>query len=326
MTTARAHTNIALVKYWGKRSSARNLPATGSLSLTLDRFYTTTSVSLDAAETDVLYIDGTPANPREQERASHFISRIRDMTDRREPCRIESTNCVPTAAGLASSASGFAALALAAANAYGLEMSPRELSALAREGSGSAARSLFGGFVRMHRGEFDDGSDAIAEPIDVHANLDVSLIVVRCASGRKKDASTDAMQHTTQSSPYFSAWVSEHEADIESAQRALVEGDIAALGEVMEFSTLKMHASAMAARPGIWYFSPTTIAVMNEVKRLRSEGARAWFTMDAGPHVKVLCPSDEALALSQTLAKVPQVEGVEIAKPGPDAHLRAEAA
>lgn len=321
MTTARAHTNIALVKYWGKRSGARNLPATGSLSLTLDRFYTTTSVTLDASESDELYIDGTPASALEQSRASRFLSRVREIAGSRSPCRIDSTNCVPTAAGLASSASGFAALALAATTAYGMELSPRALSALAREGSGSAARSLFGGFVRMHRGKLDDGTDAIAEPLNVHANLDVSLVVVRCASGRKKDTSTDAMQHTAETSPYFSAWVNEHEADIESAMRALAEGNVAALGEVMEFSTLKMHASAMAARPAIWYFSPTTIGVMNEVKRLRSEGAQAWFTMDAGPHVKVLCPSGDAHTLAKQLSEVPNVEGVEIAKSGPDAHL-----
>lgn len=322
MKTARAHTNIALVKYWGKRATARNLPATGSLSLTLDRYHTTTTIALDVGPNDELFIDGQPAQARELARASAFVGRIRELVGIQASCRIDSQNCVPTAAGLASSASGFAALAVAAAAAFDLDLDAVQLSALAREGSGSAARSLFGGFVRMHRGVLSDGSDAVAEPVPCHPALDVRLIVVRCATGRKKDTSTDAMQHTALTSPYYSAWVDEHERDLETAQSALADGDLAALGEVMEYSTLKMHASALAARPGIWYFSPATIAVMNDVKRLRADGAAAWFTMDAGPHVKILCRTKDAQALADELSTVSQVEGVEIAGPGPNAHLR----
>lgn len=321
MTTARAHTNIALVKYWGKRDRALNLPAVGSLSLTLDRFFTTTTVEPGGAERDTLILDGAPASDAETARVSRFLDLVRAEAGASAPARVTSRNDVPTAAGLASSASGFAALALAASRAYGLSLDDGALSALARRGSGSAARSLFGGFAKMSRGVRDDGKDAVAAPLEAPPSLDVRLVVVRCATGRKKAGSTDAMEHTAETSPYYAAWVETHARDLDDAERAVVAGDLARLGEVMEFSTLKMHASAMAARPGIWYLAPVTIAVLDEVKRLRADGARAWFTMDAGPHVKVLCPTEEADGIAGALSRVDGVVGVEVAGPGPGAHL-----
>lgn len=320
MVTARAHTNIALVKYWGKRDLHLNLPAVGSLSLTLDRFFTTTTVKLGATR-DMLILDGVPASPKETSRVSRFLDRLRALAGDDSFCHIESRNDVPTAAGLASSASGFAALTMAASEAFGLSLSPPEMSGLARIGSGSAARSLYGGFVKMERGDLPDGADSRAKRLVPPPGFDVRLLVVRCAQGRKKEGSTDAMEHTARSSPYFAAWVSSHNEDMAAAESALLDGDIEKLGEVMEFSTLKMHASALAARPGIWYFAPATIAVLNRVRELRADGAHAWFTMDAGPHVKVLCQPQDAGALADTLREVEGVHSVEIAAPGPDAFL-----
>jgi diphosphomevalonate decarboxylase len=324
MSTAYAHTNIALVKYWGKRASAGlNLPAVGSLSLTLDRFGTETTVEL--ADKDTFTLDGRDVDdgPSQGSKVFRFLDRVRALSGRNDRARVTSTNHVPTAAGLASSASAFAALALASTRAFGLELDDRELSILARQGSGSAARSIFGGFVLLHRGTRDDGADCYAEPLFASAatSIDVRLVVVRTATGKKETGSTDGMEHTASTSPYFSAWVDTHPQDLRDAQDALNAKDLARLGEVMEHSTLKMHATTLAARPGFFYFQPTTIAVLQAVKALRAQGRGAWATMDAGPHVKILCGPADADAVASFAAAVPGVVGVDVCAPGGPAVL-----
>ena len=278
MATAFAHTNIALVKYWGKRASkGLNLPAVGSLSLTLDRFGTETTVELRAdPHDDTFALDGYDVDAGEASKVFRFLERVRALAARTERACVVSKNHVPTAAGLASSASAFAALALAATRAYGLSLDDKALSILARQGSGSAARSIFGGFVIWHRGNSDDGTDSFAEPLS--SSLAARLVVVRAASGKKETGSTDGMEHTSSTSPYFRAWVDTHAQDLVDAQAALASGDLARLGEVMEHSTLKMHATTLAARPGFVYFQPTTIAVLQAVKALRARGTGAWAT------------------------------------------------
>ena len=312
-STAFAHTNIALVKYWGKRKSAGlNLPAVGSLSLTLDRFGTETTVTL--ADDDSFALDGHDVGAGEAAKVSRFLDRVRVMAGRSDKARVTSTNHVPTAAGLASSASAFAALAMAASKAYGLDLDDEALSILARQGSGSAARSIFGGFVIWHRGTRDDGVDCFAEPLST--SLAVRLVVVRTGTGKKETGSTDGMELTASTSPYFKAWVDTHAQDLLDAQDALRTADLPRLGEVMEHSTLKMHATTLAARPGFFYFQPTTIAVLQAVKALRAQGTGAWATMDAGPHVKILCAPDDAAAVAAFCSVVPGVVGVDVCAPG----------
>ncbi|MFZ9888241.1 MAG: diphosphomevalonate decarboxylase [Myxococcota bacterium] len=318
---ARAHTNIALVKYWGKRDAALNLPAVGSLSLTLDRFYTTTTARPIEGERDELVLDGRDASEKERARVSRFLDVLRTVCGGGPRLHIDSINTVPTAAGLASSASAFAALTLSVTTALGKQLEVTELSRLARQGSGSAARSLFGGFAVLHRGERPDGADCFAEPLEAPASLDVRLLVVRCGTGPKAIGSTEAMERTAQTSPLYGAWVSTHAADLSAGVQCVREGRLDELGEVMEHSTLKMHATGLGATPGFWYFAPTTVAVMDRVRQLRRDGARCWFTMDAGPHVKVLVPTAESTALAPILAEVPGVVGVDVAAPGPAAHV-----
>jgi diphosphomevalonate decarboxylase len=320
--TAYAHTNIALVKYWGKRAGvdrSLNLPAVGSLSLTLDRFGSETTVQVGVGAADAFSLDGTPVEGEELRRVSAFLDLVRARAKTNERARVTSRNDVPTAAGLASSASGFAALAVAGAKAFGLDVDAAELSQLARRGSGSAARSLFGGFVELKKGVRDDGADCVASPLAT--SLDVRLLVVRCAVGRKHTDSTGGMDTTAKTSPYFSSWIETHEADLARARDALARGDLPALGAVMEHNTMKMHASAMAADPWILYLNGVTVAVLHEVRALRSQGFGAWATMDAGPHVKVLCAPADAEPLRAKLAEVPGVLGVEIAAPGGPARI-----
>ncbi|MBI5496424.1 MAG: diphosphomevalonate decarboxylase [Deltaproteobacteria bacterium] len=322
MAEAYAHTNIALVKYWGKRPGPLNLPAVGSLSLTLDAFGTWTRVTPGAA-TDTLELNGAPQAGEAVRKVSAFLDMVRALAGRTEPAAVHSRNDVPTAAGLASSASAFAALAVAGCRAYGVNLDARALSALARRGSGSAARSLFGGFVLMEKGVREDGTDACAQPLPAGDGWPVRLVVAACAEGPKEVSSTDGMTHTQHTSPYFPAWVDTHDADLRAAADHVRTRDLERLGEVMEFSTLKMHASAMASRPGVIYWRGVSLEAALRVRQLRAAGTPAWFTMDAGPHVKVLTTEQDAPAVAAALREVPGVLRVQVAAPGPAARVLA---
>lgn len=323
--TARACANIALVKYWGKRDAARNLPAAGSLSLTLGSLVTETTVAFDASlAADELTLDGAPARPTDLHKISAFLDLVRSSAAITTRARVISHNDFPTASGLASSASGFAALAVAATTAAGVTMSPRDLSMLARRGSGSAARSIYGGFVRMHAGHADDGSDAFAEPIVSRLADRVRMVIAVVGGGAKKShGSRDAMEHTAATSPYYRAWIDQVPSDLAAAEGALAAGDLAQLGTIAEANALAMHASAMAARPAIIYWQPATLALLAEVRALRERGASAWATMDAGPHVKVLTSIDEAEAVAAALRAVPGATEVTISGPGGPATVTA---
>jgi diphosphomevalonate decarboxylase len=321
--TGVAGTNIALVKYWGKRDEALNLPATGSLSLTLDRLGTRTRVAFDGGDgaRDRVTLDGAPAAEKVAARVSAFLDRVRARAGIAARATVVSENSVPTAAGLASSASGFAALAVAAARAADLELSPTELSVLARLGSGSAARSIFGGFVEMARGAAADGSDAAAGPIPEGDGWDVRLVVAITAAGEKALGSTAAMRRTAETSPYYEAWVRGVDGDLAAARAAIAARDLPALGAVAERSALRMHASAMAALPPIIYWNPATLAAMGRVRALRAAGTPAFFTIDAGPHVKVLCAASDADLVAGALDGVQGVLRTLVAAPGPGARL-----
>ena len=322
--TARACANIALVKYWGKRDARLNLPAAGSLSLTLDALTTVTTVRWDPAlGADWMMITGALAAPAVLARTSAWIDHVRALAGITTRAAITTVNHFPTASGLASSASGFAALAVAATEAAGLHLDPSSLSRLARLGSGSAARSIHGGFVRMHAGTHDDGRDAIATAIDAPAlAARVRMIVAEVGGGAvKKHGSRDAMDHCAATSPLYAGWIAAVPGDLAAAEAAIAAGDLEALGDVTEGSALAMHAAAIASRPAIIYWQPTTLAAIAEVAALRARGVPAWATMDAGPHVKVLTDAAHADAVSAAMAAVPGVTAVSVAAAGAPATL-----
>ena len=325
---ARACANIALVKYWGKRPGPLNVPAAGSLSLSLDALVTTTQVTFDAGmPSDELVLGGALAQPGELARVSQLLDLVRARAGIRARARVISRNEFPTASGLASSASGFAALAVAAAAAAGLTLAPRELSILARRGSGSAARSVLGGFVRMHAGHADDGSDSFAEPLASSLIDRVRMVIAIVGGGAPKShGSRDAMTHTAETSPLYRAWLELVPRDLAAAEAALATGDLEALGAITEGNALAMHAVTMAARPAVIYWQPTTLAALAEVRALRAAGRAAWATMDAGPHVKVLTTASEAADVAAALREIAGVTAVSIAAPGGPANLVAERA
>jgi diphosphomevalonate decarboxylase len=310
-----AHSNIALAKYWGKRDVERNLPDVPSLSLTLAALSTTTSVRFDAtaAEDDVM-LDGVPAEQGTRAKVTALLDRVRREAGLSSRAIVVSTNDFPTASGLASSASGFAALALAALGAAGLSWSPSAVSALARASSVSAARSVFGGFVTL------DAGAAQADPLEVDASK-LRMVIAITTAGPKKIGSTQGMLHTQRTSPYYDAWRTTAPRIYADLRAALLVGDFERVGAAMEQSTLCMHASMFAAAPGLIYLNPSTLAAIDVVRALRARGIFAYFTMDAGPHVKVLTLADQAIAVRRELETVPGVQKVVVSSAGGNARV-----
>lgn len=327
--TAVAYPNIALIKYWGKRDEHLVLPWASSLSMTLDVFPTTTRVRLDrVAEHDAVTFNGTPLTDERLHRVITFLELVRQLAGQDRRAVVDTRNTVPTGAGLASSASGFAALAVAAVAAYGLDLNTTALSRLARRGSGSASRSIFGGFAVWHSGP-DDGTAAeadlasYAEPVPA-APIEPALVIVVISAGPKAVSSREAMRRTVRTSPLYRSWVASSKADLDVMRTALRQGDLEAMGEIAERNALGMHATMLAARPPVRYLSPATLTVLDSVLQLRRDGIPAYATMDAGPNVKVLCHREDAERVAGAVrSAVPQ--GVVLsAGPGPGARLLGE--
>lgn len=304
--TATAHPNIALVKYWGKRDDAANLPAVGSLSITLGALRTTTHVEFQpGAREDSVLINGSP-DPGAQRRASACLDVLRRQAGVTDGARIETSNDFPTAAGLASSASGFAALAVAAAAALRLELANSALVDVACLGSGSAPRSLFGGFALLRN--MPDGIRC--EPWLAAADWPLAVIVAITSEGAKAVSSREGMALSRATSPFYGSWVSSHEADLAAGMEAVRRRDFAALADIAEHSCLKMHAVMLATRPALPYWSPATVACMHAIRELRARGTPVFFTIDAGPQVKAVCLPAAAADVKRELGAVAGVTRV----------------
>ncbi len=311
-STAVAHANIALIKYWGKADAALALPATSSVSLTLDAYRTTTTVEW-GRDADSVELDGTPLVGEAGERVTRFLDLVRALAGRSDGAAVVSRNTVPTAAGLASSASGFAALAAAATSAAGVDLDPRELSILARKGSGSAARSVFGGLAVWHAG-VDDAS-SFAEPLD-DPGLDLAMVVAVVDAGAKTISSRAAMRSTAETSPYYPAWVESSRTDLRDMLDAIRRADFSRVGELTESNAMRMHASMLAATPPVSYWQPDRVRVLQLVRDLRDRGVECYATMDAGPNVKVLCQRAGLDSVRRAVEEL-ALPGVTTSLPGP---------
>lgn len=318
--TARAHSNIALIKYWGKRDAALNLPAVGSISVALDGLYTDTQVHFDPAlDADTCQLDGAPTDTA---RVSRFLDLVRTRAGIDTRARVVTHNNFPTGAGLASSASGFAALAVAACAAAGLGLDRRALSILARQGSGSAARSIFGGYVEMHRGNAADGNDACAAPLLEPEAWPLAVVVAITQAQAKPVDSSTGMIATADSSPFYAAWLRDSPTDLAAMREAIAARDFHRLGRLAEHSSLKMHALMLSCQPALLYWNAATVAAIHALRECRADGVPVYFTIDAGPQVKALCPPEHADQVAAVLASVPGVESVLPTGLGPGAHVR----
>ncbi len=284
---AYAPANIALVKYWGKRDEALNLPVTGSLSISLGPLGSHVELARGQGVADAVWL-----NEKRLAGESSFARRASAFMDLFRPGRdfvfeLRARNTVPTAAGFASSASGFAALAKAADGLFGWGLGVRELSILARLGSGSAARSLEEGFVEWRAGTAVDGMDSYGERLAVEwPELRVGALVL--CSDEKPVGSREGMKRSVETCEFYREWPGRVARDLEALKTAIAGKDFAALGAVAEANALAMHALMAATRPPIVYALPETVAAMRKIWAAREAGLGLWFTMDAGPNVKLL--------------------------------------
>lgn len=308
MTTAIAHPNIALVKYWGKQNHILNYPASPSLSITLDSLITKTKVSA-STETRLL-LNG---KRNEDLKVAKFLDLFREKFEL-PPVSVETDNNFPTGAGLASSASGFAALVTALNENFQLGLSLSSLSEWARRGSASAARSIFGGFVTLQGPNWR--ADQLAK--EPHWDLEICIVVIN--EGPKKISSTTGMKTSEATSPFYLEWIKSADSDFEIAKKAIIERDFVKLSEVSEQNCLKMHSVMHTSQPAISYWAPGTVLAMELVREIRSAGTPAFFTMDAGPQVKVIYPKKYRTTIQKNLEELKNVRLI-WASLGPGAHL-----
>jgi len=318
--TAVACANIALIKYWGNKNLSLRLPANGSISMNLDGLQARTSVTFDPGLCcdDLFTLNGRIANEAARHRVSAFLDRVRALAHRQVFARVVSENNFPTGAGIASSAAAFAALALAASIAIGLELNEQQLSRLARTGSGSACRSVPGGYVEWLAGSNDASSYAVSIAPPEHWQLVDCVAVLKV--DQKPVGSSEG--HTLAgTSPLQRARVADTPRRLEACRRAIQQKDFTALAEIIEHDSNLMHAVMMTSQPPLFYWEPATLEVMQSVRKWRKEGIPAAYTIDAGPNVHVLCEAVAAEAVVERLKGIPGVNQVLVAHPGGPARL-----
>jgi diphosphomevalonate decarboxylase len=308
-----------MIKYWGNRDDRLRLPANPSLSMNLAGLETVTTVEFAAGlEADEAVIGGEAQEGPARARVSAHLDHLRALAGMNLRARVESRNSFPAGAGIASSASAFAALTLAGAGAAGLALTEPELSALARLGSGSAARSVPAGFVEWKTGDAHEESFAYSiAPPDHWALTDVIAVI----SKTHKAVGSTGGHALARSSPLQAARVESAPGRLHACCEALLGRDFAALAEVVEADSNLMHAVMMTSTPPLYYWEPATLRIMKAVRAWRAEGLPVCFTIDAGPNVHCLCPAEAAPEVARRLREVLDVKEILTAGPGGGARL-----
>jgi diphosphomevalonate decarboxylase len=311
--TVTAPANIAFIKYWGARDLGQAIPMNTSISMTLEHCVTQCTVeTLDHGGEDEVWLAepdggfGTP-DPDFSRRIREQLDRIRQWAGRREPVRVATRNSFPTAGGLASSASGFAALTMATVGAFGKKASARDLSLLSRRsGSGSACRSVFGGFVEWTITANGNEEESYARQIADADHWDLRNVIAVVEIGPKTVSSIEGHRLAT-TSPYYTKRLELIPGRVERVRKAIRERDLDALGPVIEEEAIDLHLITMSSHPPIFYWSPGSLAVLRAVRELRQEGLAAWATMDAGANVHVICDADSEDDVAERLEDLPAV-------------------
>src|SRR5512139_2941502 len=317
--TAQASPNIAFIKYWGNRDNALRIPMNGSISMNLDGLFTQTTVSFQPSlPYDELVINGHEVAGPGRDRVSYILDIIRSLAKIRDRAEVMTGNNFPSGAGIASSASAFAALALAGSRAAGLNLSEQDLSRLARRGSGSAARSIPGGFVEWQAGTCDEDSFAYSIADVNHWKL-VDCVAIVSAS-HKKTGSTEG-HSIAPTSPLQEARVADAPRRLELCRNAILHCDFDAFASIVELDSDMMHSVMMTSTPQLHYWKPASLEVMNRVRAWRAEGIPACYTVDAGPNVHVICPESEAQIIDKRLRDIPGVQNVLVARAGAGAQI-----
>lgn len=303
--TAIAHPNIALIKYWGDRDSDLHIPANSSISINLEGLFTRTSASLSGvSEQDTIIINGQPAVEIAQVRITQFINRFRSLFGVNGFFDIESENNFPSNAGIASSASAYAALSMAICEASGLNLNEAELSCLARLGSGSACRSIPGGFVEWQAGSDHESSYAFSIAAPLHWDLVDCITIV---DESPKTVSSLKGHTLANTSPLQTARITHSEQRMSDCRQAIMTRDFDLLARVVELDSNMMHAVMMTSKPPLMYWRPATIAVMQSIIEWRKNGFAVCYTIDAGANVHVLCESGILPKITDRLREIPGV-------------------
>lgn len=316
--TIRAGSNIAFIKYWGVDDATINLPQNNSISMTLADAHTTTTLEwLPARDLtrDELTLDGVRLDERKAARLVRHLDRVRTLATVDYRARVVSQNNFPMASGIASSASGFAALTTAACHALGLNLDATRLSAIARRGSGSASRSLFGGFVEWERGH--DDASSVAHQLHPADHWDL-YDVVAVVSGAEKAVSSEQGHGLAGSSPLNRGRVAGLDHALAEVRTALADRDLHRLGPVIEQDALAMHAVMMTSIPSLLYWQPGTLEIIHAIRQWREqEGLAAYFTIDAGPNIHVICEAATAPIVQSRLQTLSSVQQIIVSRPGP---------
>jgi len=315
--TAIACANIAFIKYWGQRDVELNLPANSSLSMNLDKLTTITTVEFSPDyDADVIILDGREERGESRQRIVVHLDRVRAMARLQDKAKVVSENSFPVGAGLASSASGFAALSLAASRAAGLELSQRELSTLARFGSGSACRSIPGGFTEWTAGTCSE--DSFAKQIASPEHWELRDVIAIVSRAHKRVGSTEGHVRAP-TSHFYQARVASVVDRLARAKAALLEKDLASLGRLIEEDAISMHAVMMTSRPPIYYWLPSSMRLIHEVQSWRAGGLEVYFTFDAGPNAHLICQAADQAEVERRLESIEGVLEVIVSGPGPGA-------
>ena len=310
----KAKANIALIKYWGKSNKNLNLPSTGSISITLDSLYSDTEITFkDELDRDYLYIDDKEAIAQPY-RLRNCLDLIRKEAKINNYATVRSKNNFPTSSGLASSASGFAAITMAASKALDLNLSKSQLSVIARHGSGSAARSIFGGFVEMVLGKKSDGTDSFAKQISTSSHWPLEVVIAITDKRNKKIDSRSAMNLSSSTSPYYKDWIRDSSAELSMAREAIFKKDFEALSIVSQSNCLKMHSVIMTTQPPITYWNKATLSCIDLIIDLQRSGTPVFFTIDAGPQVKAVCEPTFTSKVASLLREVCGVKNIIVSK------------
>jgi diphosphomevalonate decarboxylase len=306
--TVKAPANIAFIKYWGKRNEKLRLPANSSISMNLSGAYTTTSVEFDSKlKSDILILNNKEVVGREMERVSKHLDLIRSIAKSKNYAQVKSTNNFPKGAGIASSASGFAALTVAAAKAVNLNLSEKKLSILARLGSGSACRSIPNGFVEWKMGNSSESSYARSLFGSEYWNIYDLIAVV--GENSKKISSTEG-HAVAESSPFYKTRLSGMKDKVAEIKSALKRKDFTKFGEITEAEAINMHTVMMTSVPPLYYLLPGTLDVISHVLELREKGIECYFTIDAGPNVHVICKEENKRKIQKVLSDIKSVKTV----------------
>lgn len=317
--TAIAHPNIALIKYWGDIDPHLRIPASGSISMNLAELDSRTTVTFDTSlPHDQMVLNGVPTTGNIPGRVSSFLGHVRQLAGISAFAKVDSQNNFPTGAGLASSASGFAALSLAASRAAGLDLDEKDLSRLARTGSGSACRSIPAGFVEWQAGNNDE--DSYAHSIAAPSHWDIADCIALVSEEEKLVNSIRG--HTLAATSILqTARLADSPRRLNVCRSAITRRDFEALADVTELDSNLMHAVMITSTPPLLYWQPGTVTIMQAVQEWRKEGRPVCYTIDAGPNVHVLCPASEAEAVIQRLRGLPGVLQVLAAHPGGPARI-----